>query len=83
MTMDSMKRREFYEIFDRVSRNVDVTGCTNALEIELALEEARDESKVRSKIAQRKARRAWLGRRSQVSVSQANPTQFLLVHELA
>jgi hypothetical protein len=63
--LDSISRPEFHEIFDRVSVNIDLAGCINALAIEHVLEEARDRSKDKFKIGRGKARRAEYGRQTE------------------
>lgn len=63
--MDSVPRYEFHAIFDRVSSNIDLEGCTSALAIELALKEVRDQSKAKAKINRTAARRMEFGKRAE------------------
>jgi len=63
--MDSVPRYEFHLIFDRVSMNIDLKGCTSALAIERALKEVRDRSKAKFKIVRDRARRVKYGRRAE------------------
>ena len=63
--MDSVSRPEFHEIFERVSANIDLKQCTNALAIEQKLKEVRDRSKVKFKTSKTRTRRIKLGRRTE------------------
>ena len=62
--LDSIPRYEFHEIFDRVSANIDLEGCTSALAIEEKMEEVRGKCKAKSKINRTKTGRARYGRRA-------------------
>lgn len=63
--MDSISRYEYHEIFDRVSLDIDLKYCTNALAIEQALIEVRSRCKAKSKISRTKTGRARYGRRAE------------------
>jgi len=63
--MDSISRPEFHEIFERVSANIDLKQCTNALAIEQKLKEVRDRSKVKFKTSKTRTRRVEVGRRTE------------------
>jgi hypothetical protein len=63
--MDTIQRYEFHAIFDRVSTNIDLKGCTSALAIEIALAEARDKSKVKFKTYRMKAKKVRFGRKAE------------------
>ena len=63
--MDSISRPEFAAIFDRISRNIDLKGCTSPLAIELELTEVRDRCKAKSKASTTKTERRKFGSRAE------------------